>query len=52
MKKLLLILFFFIAFMQTKNAIADEVIIPPDTVKVGVYFISLHDIDFRQKESR
>lgn len=22
----------------------------PDTVKVGVYFISLHDIDFRQKE--
>ncbi len=23
---------------------------PPDTVKVGIYFISIHDIDFRQKE--
>ena len=23
---------------------------PPDTVKVGVYITSIHDIDFKQKE--
>jgi hypothetical protein len=50
MKKLLLLLFSIIAFTQLKTAKADEIIVPPDTVKVGVYFISLHDIDFRQKE--
>lgn len=50
MKKLLLFFFFILAFMQSKSTKADEVVVPPDTVKVGVYFISLHDIDFRQKE--
>ena len=50
MKKILFLLFSIVAFMQSKTALADEIIVPPDTVKVGVYFISLHDIDFRQKE--
>jgi len=50
MKKLLLFLFTFIAIMQSNIAKADEIIVPPDTVKVGIYFVSLHDIDFRQKE--
>ncbi len=50
MKKLFLFLISFIAIMQSNIAKADEIIVPPDTVKVGIYFISVHDIDFRQKE--
>ena len=39
-----LILFFL--YPSSGNAQAN----PPDTVKTGIYIISIHDIDFRQKE--
>jgi hypothetical protein len=46
MKKLLFIFLFVLSLIPAK-LFADEA---PDTVKVGIYVISLHDIDFREKE--
>lgn len=34
----------------TSSAVAKEIASPADTVKIGSYIISLHDIDFRNKE--
>jgi len=45
MKKLLVVLFGLFILFSTK---AQE--IKPDTVKVGIYITSIHDIDFKQKE--
>lgn len=52
MKKLLILLpvLLLLSAKISKAAETDSVAPPPDTVKVGIYFISLHDIDFRQKE--
>lgn len=49
---LLLALFFLPSFLQadeqnTPDTVQEDV---PDTVHVGVYIISVHDIDFREKE--
>ena len=41
------ILSLFIVFFST-HAFSQEV--KPDTVKVGIYITSIHDIDFKQKE--
>jgi hypothetical protein len=46
MKKLLLLFISILLFTPAKLFAAEN----PDTVKVGVYIISLHDIDFREKE--
>ncbi len=46
MKKLLFLLLF---FTISAKLFADEET-TPDTVKVGVYIVSVHDIDFRQKQ--
>jgi hypothetical protein len=46
-KALLLIVFCTVASFLTK-AFAEDA--KPDTVKVGIYVTSVHDIDFRQKE--
>ncbi len=50
MKKLLLsvVTFFCSLFFFSKTIHAQD--IKPDTVKVGIYIISIHDIDFKQKE--
>lgn len=40
-------LFFFLAFLLISSASAQA---QPDTVKVGAYVISVHDINFRDKE--
>lgn len=50
MKKQLTFLFVIMLFAFNNKAKAYTEPVIPDTVKVGVYFISLHDIDFRQKE--
>lgn len=50
MKKYLILLFTIMAFAITQKVQAYTEPAVPDTVKVGIYFISLHDIDFRQKE--
>lgn len=42
------ILFLFIFFCLQFNSRAQEM--KPDTVTVGIYITSIHDIDFRQKE--
>ncbi|HVT84142.1 MAG TPA: hypothetical protein VHD35_03025 [Chitinophagaceae bacterium] len=40
--------FIFSVFFFSNNSLAQDV--KPDTVKVGIYIISIHDIDFKQKE--
>ncbi|MES2379626.1 MAG: hypothetical protein V4538_01205 [Bacteroidota bacterium] len=51
MKKLLILLpILLLLSAKISKAAEEEPVVPPDTVKVGIYFISLHDIDFRQKE--
>ncbi len=50
MKKHLILLFTLMAFAINQKVHAYTEPAVPDTVKVGIYFISLHDIDFRQKE--
>ena len=50
MKKQIVFLFVILLFAFNNKAKAYTEPVVPDTVKVGVYFISLHDIDFRQKE--
>lgn len=51
MKRALLILSFFIFTTLTKAQDADSgKAKKPDTVKVGIYITSIHDIDFKQKE--
>ncbi|MES2656040.1 MAG: hypothetical protein V4620_10655 [Bacteroidota bacterium] len=51
MKKLLILLpVLLLLSAKISKAAEVEPVVPPDTVKVGIYFISLHDIDFRQKE--
>jgi hypothetical protein len=41
-------LFIFILLISRINLFAEGT--PPDTVKVGIYITSIHDIDFKQKE--
>jgi hypothetical protein len=49
MKKVFLFAaFFFFTFSFVLPSVAQE--IKPDTVKVGIYITSIHDIDFKQKE--
>jgi hypothetical protein len=48
MKKLAVFFAFFIYFPLLSKCFAQDV--KPDTVKVGVYITSIHDIDFKQKE--
>ncbi len=50
MKNILAVSFFTIIRLSlfNNNAIAQNS--PPDTVKVGIYITSIHDIDFKQKE--
>lgn len=48
MRIIIIFLTFFILHLPVW--VSAETVEPPDTVKVGVYIISLHDIDFRQKE--
>ena len=51
MKRALLLLSFFIFTTLTKAQDADSgKAKKPDTVKVGIYITSIHDIDFKQKE--
>lgn len=50
MKNQIVFLFVILLFAFNNKAKAYTEPVVPDTVKVGVYFISLHDIDFRQKE--
>ncbi len=40
-------LIFFITCFEVRSNAQDA---PPDTVKVGIYITSIHDIDFKQKE--
>jgi hypothetical protein len=47
MKKTLLFFSFFISFFSIQSFAQDT---KPDTVKVGIYITSIHDIDFKQKE--
>ena len=49
-KRFLLLLTFLLvnASLFVSRAYAQET--PPDTVTVGIYVTSVHDIDFRQKE--
>ncbi|MBC7382308.1 MAG: hypothetical protein H7296_04845 [Bacteroidia bacterium] len=47
MRKILIVILLLSAVYVKVNAAESNA---PDTVKVGIYFISLHDIDFRQKE--
>ena len=47
MNKLILLLLFLIQTAFTGHIVAKEL---PDTVYTGIYFTSIHDIDFRQKE--
>lgn len=49
MKNPLLLLLISVCFASL-NATAREA--KPDTVKVGIYIVSIHDIDFKQKEFR
>jgi hypothetical protein len=42
----LILSFFFLAY----SSFAQKAAPPPDTVKVGIYITSIHDIDFKQKE--
>ena len=46
MRKLLLLL----AFIVCKSAMAADIQSAPDTVSVGIYITSVHDIDFREKQ--
>src|SRR5215213_5933967 len=50
MKKVLLFLslFIFTSTFLSSTSCAQEA--KPDTVKVGIYITSIHDIDFKQKE--
>ncbi|MES2621113.1 MAG: hypothetical protein V4615_09690 [Bacteroidota bacterium] len=50
MKKALLVCIFFLtnSTIFISNSFAEDV--PPDTVRVGLYVTSIHDINFREKE--
>lgn len=50
MKKILLFLILFIvkSFLFNTKAFAQQV--KPDTVRIGIYVTSIHDIDFKQRE--
>jgi len=49
MKRFLLTFLFFVAFLSL-NAQDEQLEAPPDTVKIGAYIISVHDINFHDKE--
>jgi hypothetical protein len=40
----------FICLLLASNVYTGAQVIPPDTVKTGVYITSIHDIDFKQNE--
>ena len=46
MRKLL----FLLAFIVCQSVMAADTQLPPDTVSVGIYITSVHDIDFREKQ--
>jgi hypothetical protein len=50
MKKQILFLLILSFTFLNKEVHANNELVIPDTVTVGIYFISLHDIDFKQKE--
>jgi len=52
MKKIILFLFFssLLIHAQAQGERKDTVALKPDTVKLGIYVTSIHDIDFKQKE--
>ena len=50
MKKVFVIAFLFFVSLSLSAQPTDSADIVPDTVKVGAYIISLHDINFRDKE--
>src|ERR1700712_2286779 len=48
LKALYTIAFFIFSFLISNPSLAQQV--KPDTVSVGIYVTSIHDIDFKQKE--
>ena len=47
---LAMIVFLLLCTATSAQVTATDTITPPDTVKVGIYITSIHDIDFKQKE--